>query len=591
MIEAGAKSGARPLLLNPTALPGSFPARAGEEGAQRLGAGNVRAPAALQTALTRHPRLALIVLCLALWLPGFFNLPPTDRDESRFAQATKQMLETGDFVRIMNGAEPRNRKPIGIYWLQAPFAAAARATGAAAQNPIWPYRIPSLLGGIAAVLATYSIGLTLLADRRAALLAAGMLASCVILTVEAHIAKTDAALLGATTIGMAVLARAWRAEPVSRAAAALFWVALGASVLIKGPVGPMVVGLTILTAGWRSKSWRWLATLRPSWGLPLLLAMVLPWFAAIGVATHGRFFSDAVGGDLGAKLAGGSESHGAPPGFHLLLLPVLAFPATIPVLLGLGAAWRARRESAVIFLLAWLIPAWIVFECVPTKLPHYTLPLYPALFLLAADGLCRQAAPPRLRVVAIVVTSLAALVITASAVAAPLLLHASWWLGLPAAGAVALVFGFAVTGRAAAAIPASVLMFAAVLQVELPSLTPLWLAPQLTAILRRAAPDIGSDGNGLVAAGYDEPSLMFLAGTCISFWPTGAAAARASAHRTAAAAIIAANEVPSFNTASARLGLTWQSIGHVDGLNTARGQAVGLEIFHLAAVRPPEKSR
>ena len=53
-----------------------------------------------------------------LWLPGFFSLPPTDRDESRFAQASKQMIETGDYVRIMNGEEPRNRKPIGIYWLQ-----------------------------------------------------------------------------------------------------------------------------------------------------------------------------------------------------------------------------------------------------------------------------------------------------------------------------------------------------------------------------------------------------------------------------------------------------------------------------------------
>ena len=45
------------------------------------------------------------------------------------------MLETGDFVRIMNGTEPRNRKPIGIYWLQLPFAAAARATGVAIAQP------------------------------------------------------------------------------------------------------------------------------------------------------------------------------------------------------------------------------------------------------------------------------------------------------------------------------------------------------------------------------------------------------------------------------------------------------------------------
>jgi 4-amino-4-deoxy-L-arabinose transferase-like glycosyltransferase len=86
---------------------------------------------------TRRPRTLLIALCLILWLPGLFSLPPTDRDESRFAQASKQMLETGDYVRIMNGDEPRNRKPIGIYWLQVPFAAAAHAAGLAGCPPCW----------------------------------------------------------------------------------------------------------------------------------------------------------------------------------------------------------------------------------------------------------------------------------------------------------------------------------------------------------------------------------------------------------------------------------------------------------------------
>src|SRR5579875_2594836 len=129
---------------------------------------------------TRRPYAMLALFCALLWLPGFFTLPPSDRDESRFVQGTKQMLETGDAVRIMNGTEARNRKPIGIYWLQLPFAAAARATGIAVANPVWPYRIPSLLGGLLAVLATFGLGQTVI-GRRAALLAGTMLASCVIL--------------------------------------------------------------------------------------------------------------------------------------------------------------------------------------------------------------------------------------------------------------------------------------------------------------------------------------------------------------------------------------------------------------------------
>ena len=66
-----------------------------------------------------RPYALLAALCLLLYLPGIASIPPLDRDEARFAQATRQMLETGDFLRIRFQDEPRNKKPAGIYWLQA----------------------------------------------------------------------------------------------------------------------------------------------------------------------------------------------------------------------------------------------------------------------------------------------------------------------------------------------------------------------------------------------------------------------------------------------------------------------------------------
>jgi 4-amino-4-deoxy-L-arabinose transferase-like glycosyltransferase len=131
-------------------------------------------------------RLLLILFALCVFLPGLFTLPPGDRDESRFAQATKQMTETGNYTKIMNGTEPRNKKPIGIHWLQAPWVLAA---GTGLKNPIWPYRIPSVLGGLAAVLAVFEIGLTLTRMPRIAAMAGLMFCSCVILATETHIAK------------------------------------------------------------------------------------------------------------------------------------------------------------------------------------------------------------------------------------------------------------------------------------------------------------------------------------------------------------------------------------------------------------------
>src|SRR6516164_4032417 len=60
----------------------------------------------------------LLLLCLILYAPGLTSIPPVDRDQARFAQATRQMLETGDFIRI-RFQEVRNKKLIGIHWLQA----------------------------------------------------------------------------------------------------------------------------------------------------------------------------------------------------------------------------------------------------------------------------------------------------------------------------------------------------------------------------------------------------------------------------------------------------------------------------------------
>src|SRR5215216_7860733 len=71
--------------------------------------------------------LVLVFIGLLAFLPGFFRIPPVDRDEARFAQATKQMIETGDFVDIRFQNEVRYKKPVGIYWLQAAAVKAGRA--------------------------------------------------------------------------------------------------------------------------------------------------------------------------------------------------------------------------------------------------------------------------------------------------------------------------------------------------------------------------------------------------------------------------------------------------------------------------------
>ena len=98
----------------------------------------------------KRPIVVLFLICFVAWFPGFFTLPPLDRDESRFAQATKQMLETGDFVSIKLQDQPRDKKPVGIYWLQALSTDVLSSPEA---RQIWAYRVPSLLGAMLAAAA------------------------------------------------------------------------------------------------------------------------------------------------------------------------------------------------------------------------------------------------------------------------------------------------------------------------------------------------------------------------------------------------------------------------------------------------------
>ncbi len=474
-----------------------------------------------------RPHLLLTLLALALYLPTLGALPPMDRDETRFAQATAQMLESGDYVRIRFQDTARNKKPAGIHWLQA---ASVDLLSSPEARAIWAYRVPSALGAWIAVLLTFAVGARLF-DRRAALLGALSLGGCLMLFVEAHLAKTDAVLLACVLAAQLALARLYMADrdgtPAGRGWAALFWIAQGLAFLVKGPIALMVSGLTVAALALADRRLGWLSGLRVRWGLPLMLLIVLPWFVLAGQA----FVADAVGKDLLPKLMAGQESHGAPPGYYLLLMTVFLFPASLFAWPALATAWKGWRDPGTRFVLAWLVPAWIVFELVPTKLPHYVLPLYPALALLTARAVLSDGLPRWATRAGIVLWSAVPLALGGAALALPfvygdgfdplsvipfgLAMATLWLAGRPAwRGATLPGLRNALLGGA--------VLTSAVVALTLPRLDALDAAPAVTARLPHGhAP--------LAAAGYPEPSLVFLAGTRTRLVDGAAAAAHLEA--------------------------------------------------------------
>ncbi len=532
----------------------------------------------------------LSLLCLAVYLPGLTVIPPLDRDEARFAQATTQMLETGDFVNIRFQDQPRHKKPAGIYWLQA---ASVALFSEVESREIWIYRLPSALAAWVSVLLCYGIGRRLFGPRTG-FLGAAFLAVSLLLVLEAHQAKTDAALLATVLLAQGSLARIYLAardgERAGLVPALLFWAAQGAGILIKGPILPMVSLATILALLIADRKVRWLAALRPIAGLPLALAIALPWFVAIGASTGGGFVADAVGSDLLPKLLSGQESHGAPPGYFTLLMIVFFWPASLLAWPAIIGAWRERKTPALRFCLAWLLPAWIVFELIPTKLPHYVLPLYPALALITAYGVLaaiegRGAAYGRWPARTLyVLWAVIGVVLAGAAVAAPILFadgFTAWSLPSIAAAMTAAVLPTLLAWRGrigaatAAATGCAVLVFAATFHLVMPRLDGFWLSREITRAVAEIDP---GRTRPIAAAGYHEPSLVFLLGTRTTL-ATGQGVAAWLGTREDGLAVVSDREEDKFREAASDLPLALQPLHRLNGFNYSKGDPLEITIY------------
>jgi 4-amino-4-deoxy-L-arabinose transferase-like glycosyltransferase len=536
----------------------------------------------------RGPLLAALVALLA-GLPGLLMLPPLDRDESRYAQATSQMLESGDYVDIRFQDEPRWKKPVGIYWAQA--AAVGLTTGPEARA-IQPYRLPSLLAATIAAFACAWVGARLF-GARAGFLAGAILGASFLLSSEAGIAKTDAALCAAVTAAMAALARIYMAsragEAPDRRHKFVFWLALGLSILIKGPIGLIVVAPAILALCLWDRDARWLKRLGWGWGLPLVALIVGPWALAVTIVTDGGFWREALIGDLAPKVAGGHESHGAPPGVHLLLLPLLIFPAALMLPAAVSTAWGRRSEPAIRFLICWLVPAFLIFELTPTKLVHYTLPTYGAVALLAAAALTRPVGVLSGRIGAGLHLLSAALI---AAVAVYGLNSfgtstAQTWATFTVLCAVAAggLGAFLMLNRAPVAALALSLVFGVLAHTalvgEIRQLRPLAIAPQLTRALEAAALHPRQGAPGPVAiTGFHEPSFVFLTGRDTQLTDAAGAARALMEGRPA---IVEARDAEAFAAASD--GMPGRAVAEVRGHNYSTGDDVTLTVY-APVVRP-----
>ncbi len=552
-------------------------------------------------AILDHPRKGSLLLALValLWLlPGFFSLPPIDRDESRFAQSTRQMMQSGDLIDIHFQDAPRYKKPVGIYWLQA---AANWITGGSSDEPsIWRFRLPSLAAALAAILLTAWMG-RLLFSPPIGFLAGVILAAAPLFGIEIRQATTDAVLLALVLAAMVALLRVYLAEmrpagsaPPGLGNTLMFWSAIGAGILVKGPMILFFVGLTALALALLEKRGRWLLQLRPLPGALLAAALAAPWFFAIMAKSGGAFVQQSLKHDFFDKILGAQEGHAGLPGYYAATLFLGLWPFALPVGLAIFRLARRRGEPEIRFCIAWLIPAWLILEMIPTKLPHYALPLYSGLALLTAysisENLSSISATMPLWQRLLGCLNLGATILIGIAIAG-IGLWLPWFLHQPidplawpyaAAIAAAMVIGSFMTARGRALqgvvclLVASQLATLSVFGRLLPNLDVLWpsriVAEAIQAYAHCPAPR-------LVSAGFNEPSLVFLLGTETRTTDPGQAAASLADHAGCRFALVTEDARAAFDAASAKGDISTEILAQFDAFNYSNGDWLRLTLY------------
>ncbi len=554
----------------------------------------------LWSLMLAHPRAILVALCLLMYLPGLTTLPPLDRDESRFTQATKQMIETGDFIEIRFQEEPRNKKPVGIHWMQAITAGWLTAEP---HNAIWAYRLPSVMAGILATLFVFGLGRRLF-DEEVALIASGIFASSLMLIGEAHIAKTDAVLLACVVgaqylIAQFFMAARQGAERPKLRYSALLGLAMGLGILVKGPMILLFTGLSVFALSFWERRWAWIMSMRPMFGLGIIILINVPWLVAIGLVTNGQYFMDAIGLDFLGKVSGSAEGHWGPPGYYLISILIGFWPGWLFLTPAIIYALSRLQEGAVRFLLTWVVPAWIVLELLPTKLPHYPLPLYPALALLCGAAVMAGVRESRGFIDNIWVkigTLLWVMVSIALAGALVMFLPGTygtgsdivlWILAVPIVAAACTAVYFLLRGEgenaSIAAIAAGALFAIVAMMAVVPGLQQFLVSTRSAELIART----GAAPAAVTVVGYHEPSLVFLVGTRIKLAASGAEAADFLTKTPESVALVEDAHVADFLQHLQNNNFSADAIDSVSGINYSKGgRRVTLTLYKLGKTGP-----
>jgi len=337
----------------------------------------------LLTKLAARPALAIFACSLLLFCSGTWILPLTDRDEPRFAEASREMLQRGDYIVPHFNGDYRFDKPPLIYWTQA---ACYKLLGENA----FAARLPSALFAAATSLLIFFWSRRF-TKPQTAIAATIIFTTSLQMLANAHLATADMPMIFFTA------AAAWSGWELTRPDAARKWwwifhVSLALGFLAKGPVAWLPIGGLLLGKWLRPKEFNF-SLPHFAAGMILTLGIVAVWGIPALILTNGEFFTVGIGHHVIFRSFGVMEGHGGKNWIkYALLLPYFFvtfffsfFPWAFRVPKALWNWWPSREgDTFGWYLFVQVALVFLAFTLVRTKLPHYTLPAFPFIAIWLA---------------------------------------------------------------------------------------------------------------------------------------------------------------------------------------------------------------
>ena len=335
----------------------------------------------------KHPSLFLSLLAILYAVPGIATLPLLDRDEPRFAQATIEMMDKGEWIIPYFNNEYRfDKPPLSYWWMRLNYSIFGKHEFSARLHSVFASWMTALIIFQIAKHSGFKI--------RKSLLSAIIWLSSFQVLIHSRVAVADMLLIACLTVSLWSLIQLLIKQTVETKPHSkwfyLLYISMALGFLAKGPLAILIPLISVFFSSFfllkdpllkkRLKQ----VTKESLSGLVLMTGIVALWGIPALILTEGAYFNIGVKEHVVQRGLESFNNRNYIPGVYYIMIVFIFFSPWVSKLIpALKLAWKEKfKNPFALILLSWVFSTFLIFAFYKTQLPHYILPAYPAMALL-----------------------------------------------------------------------------------------------------------------------------------------------------------------------------------------------------------------